>query len=537
MKLSQLCKLKEGSNTDSQGNGDKCTYNTIHDICISTEGIDKLLRNLHPDKAAGPDELKPLLYKELHAEIAPILQVIFSSSLRSGTVPEDWTKARVTPIYKKGDKSSAANYRPISLTCIACKIQEHIVTSHLVKHLNVNNILYDLQHGFREKRSCETQLVMLIEDLSRNLQSGKQTHVVLLDFSKAFDKVNHQKLLYKLHLYGVRGQTLSWIKAFLGNRSQTVVVEGEESPTAPVTSGVPQGSVLGPILFLVYINDLPEQVRSKVRLFADDTALYLTLNDINDSRTIQNDLDHLQIWEADWDMEFNPSKCQVIQVSRARHPIPARYSLHGHILEVVHHAKYLGVNIASDLKWNTHVDSVVSKANRSLGLIKRNIKTKHQTIRATTYKTIVRPQLEYAASAWDPHSKDLTTKLEMVQRRAARWTMNDFSPTSSVTSMLDSLGWETLEHRRSCARLALFHNIVYGHVAVPLPEYIVQPTRLTRTAHPLSFRQITTSKDFYKYSFFPLAIVQWNHLPQHVVELAKPCAFKAAVATLRHPRP
>ena len=147
---------------------------------------------------------------------------------------------------------------------------------------------------------------MLIEDLSRNLQSGKQTHVVLLDFSKAFDKDNHQKLLYKLHLYGVRGQTLSWIKSFLGNRQQTVVVEGEESPPAPATSGVPQGSVLGPILFMVYINDLPEQVRSKVRLFADGTALYLTLNDINDSRTIQNNLDHLQIWESDLDMEFNP---------------------------------------------------------------------------------------------------------------------------------------------------------------------------------------------------------------------------------------
>ena len=236
-------------------------------------------------------------------------------------------------------------------------------------------------------------------------------------------------------------------------------------------------------------------------------------------------------------MEFNPSKCQVIQVTRSRHPIPTQYHLHGHTLEVVDHAKYLGVNISSDLKWNTHVNYVVNKANRSLGLIKRNIKTKHQNIRSTCYKTLVRPQLEYAASAWDPHTKDLSTKLEMVQRRAARWAMNNFSPTESVTYMLDQLGWETLEHRGSCARLSLFHSIVYGHVAVPLPEYIVQPTRLTRNAHPLSFRQIPTSKDFYKYSFFPLAVVQWNLLPQHVVELVQPIAFKASVANIQHPRP
>ena len=131
----------------------------------------------------------------------------------------------------------------------------------------------------------------------------------------------------------------------------------------------------------------------------------------------------------------------------------------------------------------------------------------------------------------------MSTNLEMVQRRAARWAMNNFSPTASVTNMLDQLGWETLEHRRSCARLSLFHSIVYGHVAVPLPEYIVQPTRLTRTVHPLSFRQIPTSKDIYKYSFFPLAVVQWNLLPQHVVELRKPIAFKASVANIQHPRP
>ena len=201
-----------------------------------------------------------------------------NNNVTSGTLPEDWTKARVTPIYKKGDKSTAANYRPISLTCIVCKLMEHIITSHLVKHLNINNILYDLQHGFREKRSCETQLVMLIEDLASNLQAGRQTDLILLDFSKAFDKANHEKLLHKLHQYGVRGNNLNWIRGFLDGRTQTVVVDGDESTSVPVTSGVPQGSVLGPILFLAYINDLPDRVTSKVRLFADDTALYLSLN-------------------------------------------------------------------------------------------------------------------------------------------------------------------------------------------------------------------------------------------------------------------
>ena len=156
------------------------------------------------------------------------------------------------------------------------------MTSNLVKRLNTHSILVDMQHGFREKRSCDTQLVMLVEDLARSLQEGRQTDLVLLDFSKAFDKVNHEKLLYKLHQYGITGNVLQWERGFLCHRTQTVVVDGDESTEAPVTSGVPQGSVLGPILFLTYINDLPKHVTSKVRLFADDTALYLSLNKCSD---------------------------------------------------------------------------------------------------------------------------------------------------------------------------------------------------------------------------------------------------------------
>ena len=159
-----------------------------------------------------------------------------------------------------------------------------------------------LQHGFREKRSCETQLIMLIEDLARNTSVGKQTDIILLDFSKAFDKVNHSKLLCKLHQYGIRGRELAWIRAFLGSRSQQVVIDGEESESIPVTSGVPQGSVLGRILFLIYINDLPDEVCSRVRLFADDTALYLTMESEDDRSALQTDLDILSAWETRWDI-------------------------------------------------------------------------------------------------------------------------------------------------------------------------------------------------------------------------------------------
>ena len=188
---------------------------------------------------------------------------------------------------------------------------EHTVASNLTRHLNVNNILYELQHGFREKRSCETQLVQLIEDLGRQLITGQQVDLVLLDFSKAFDKVNHLKLLFKLSTHGVKGKTLKWISSFLGGRTQAVVLEGECSPEVSVTSGVPQGSVLGPLLVLLYINDLPENIQSQVRLFADDTAVYLTVINPNDSNILQSDLNKLQEQERTWDMEFNPSKCQV----------------------------------------------------------------------------------------------------------------------------------------------------------------------------------------------------------------------------------
>ena len=487
LKLGQLC-TKQIHNSFQENIPENITplCSTMPDIKIDLNGVIKLLSNLKPDKAAGPDSIKPVVLKRLKTEIAPVICLLFEKTLQTGQLPSDWKKAQVCPLFKKGDKTEPSNYRPISLTCILCKVMEHIIASNLSKHLNKHNILYELQHGFSEKRSCETQLIQLVEDLGRQLSLGKQTDLILLDFSKAFDKVNHLKLLYKLSCFGVKGNTLDWIQSFLIGRTQTVVLDGESSEEVKVTSGVPQGSVLGPLLFLLYINDLPENIQSQVRLFADDTAVYLTVTNMQDSQVLQSDLESLQHWERTWDMEFNPGKCQVIQITRSKSPVKSRYFMHNQELESVDAAKYLGVTISKDLSWNSHISNITSTAYKTLGFVKRNVVTKNKDIKTMAYNSLVRPQVEYASAVWSPYTKENINKIEKVQRRAARWVSNDYSSYSSVTDMLSNLGWRSLENRRTNTRLAMFYKIVYGLVAIPLPSYFEHPEVYTRHMHSLS---------------------------------------------------
>ena len=322
---------------------------------------------------------------------------------------------------------------------------------------------------------------------------------------------------------------LDWVRAFLGSRSKRVVIDCEESESIPVTSGVPQGSVLGPILFLIYINDLPNEVCSQVRLFADDTALYLTLESENDSSTLQNDLKILSAWETRWDMGVNPSKCQVVHVTGSKKPVKRDYILHRQALESVTSARYLGVDISSSLSWNPHVNRITGNANRTLGFVRRNIKTKMSKVRKTAYNTLVRPQLEYASAVWDPHTKVRTSQLEQVQRRAARWTASNYDWQASATQIVQDLEWCTLEQRRADACLCLFYKVIHGLVAVPLPDYIQYSNRISRYCHSMTFRQVSISRDYYKYSFFPLAIVQWNALLQPIACLQSLEALKTAV--------
>jgi hypothetical protein len=472
--------------------------------------------------------MKPIILKELAPEIAPTLTTIFNKSINSGEVPTDWRNAHVTPIYKKGSRYDASNYRPISLTCISCKLLEHIIVSSLMKHSTTHNILHPNQHGFRQQRSCETQLIEFTTDIANNLRDRKQTDVLVMDFSKAFDKVGHGKLLHKLSNYGVRGKTLAWIHAFLSGRTQEVVVEGKHSDRAPVTSGVPQGSVLGPCLFLHYINDLPEGIGSTVRLFADDTIIYRTIDTTDDAESLQTDLNLLGQWEQKWQMQFHPAKCQALTITNKskRNTIGHIYTLHDHPLQRVTEAKYLGITIKHDMNWNHHISNNTKKANQALGFLRRNLRINSIKAKQQAYFTYVRPIVEYASTVWDPYRAYQQHQVEMVQRRAARFVCNRYRRTSSVGNMLGGLHWQPLLERRQTARLVMFYKMQSGLVASH-PSHFLAPRPDTSAPRYL----VPHSRiDVHQYAFFFRTVRVWNRLPTTAVQAPTLEAFKAQVS-------
>ena len=247
-----------------------------------------------------------------------------------------------------------------------------------MSHFDDNNILSQYQHGFRSEHSCESQLISFTQEVYDNLENGNQTDIIVMDFSKAFDKVDHYKLIYKLSALVIHPLTTRWVKSFLQCRTQQVRIYGCTSDTLPVVSGVPQGSILGPCLFLAYINDLPDSVKSKVRLFADDTIMYLTVKSTTYANILQNDLHALEQWEQDWSMEFNSDKCEVLRITRKRNPVIFPYKLHKKELNVTNAAKYLGVIISKDLNWTPHINNITGKAKNTLRFVKRNIKTSNK---------------------------------------------------------------------------------------------------------------------------------------------------------------
>jgi hypothetical protein len=503
------------------------------DIQISLNGVAKLLRDLNPNKASGPDDISPKILKLAAEELAPALSIIFQKSLDTGEIPSSWLRANITPLFKKGDRTSASNYRPVSLTCICSKLLEHIIHSSVMAHFEKYCILTEKQHGFRSKHSCESQLILTTHDLATCLNKKSQIDLVIMDFAKAFDSVPHNRLLFKLKRYGIQTNTHTWISNFLKHREQRVVVGGEHSAWTEVVSGVPQGTVLGPLLFLTYINDLPDNLHSSVRLFADDCVLYHEIQNELDSNELQEDLNTLGKWEENWQLCFNPAKCFVMRLTHARSPKRFEYKLGENVLSETDCHPYLGVHITNKLTWNKHIQQTTSKANRTLGFIKRNLHSCPKQTKESAYKTLVRPLVEYTSAVWDPHTKDLTNQIEMIQRRAARFVCNDYTSRSPgcVTDMLNSLEWESLANRRKIRRLTIFQQARLGHLSLPTGNLLQPVQRQSRHLHKNAYNNISTNKDCMKFSFFPRTVLDWNSLPEPITNIQSIPQFKEAVSS------
>ena len=335
-----------------------------------------------------------------------------------------------------------------------------------------------------------------------------------MDFSKAFDKVSHKKLCYKLSLYGIRGPILGWIEDFLSNRTQKVLVNGEKSDPVNVLSGVPQGTVLAPLLFLCYVNYLPSLVKSKIRMYADDTLIYNTIHNINDCLQLQNDLTELEKWSRIWQMDFDPSKCEFLMITNKKLALQFNYCINNQLIKEVQHVKYLGVTIDSRLTWREYINVLSRKANSTLAFLRRNLRPCSSYTKAKSYLCYVRPIIEYSSTIWDPYIKEDIHKLEMVQRRAARFVYNNHHPTDSVTNMLQSLHWPTLEIRRKFLKLILMYKILKSHIHIPTHNF--QPVTTHTRGYQYHYLHLQCNCEAYRSSFFPSTIQLWNNLPVEI---------------------
>ena len=506
----------------------------ISEIKVDRQGIIKLLKNLNPRKACGPDSIPNMFLKNYAEELSLPLQNIFQSSLNSGDLPDDWKKANISCAFKKGDKHLPENYRPISLTSVCCKLLEHIVSHHIHDHFKRYNVLTDRNHGFRSGHSCETQLATTLHDLLRSYDKGNQVDICVLDFSKAFDTVPHHKLLHKLSHYGVKGNTLKWIKHFLTDRKMKVVLDGESSEEVAVESGVPQGTVLGPLLFLVHINDLPGIVSSEVRLFADDCLLYREIRKGEDHDILQEDLDRLEKWAKDWGMRFNTGKCNILSVKKKSN---YQYSLNSDTLKEVDNTPYLGVLISNDLKWKPQIFKQTNKANSILGFLKRNLRNCPSYCRKSAYISLVRSVVEYGAIVWDPYEQGDIDRLERVQNRGIRFISKDYTTRKpgTITALRKQLDLPTLEQRRRDLRHNLFRRVVEGSVpGLPLTNFLEPQKENKRQIKPKIFSDFVTTNiversasthnqcfqvpptrtNQYGNSFFIRTTIEWNNSGQ-----------------------
>ena len=494
------------------------TTNMMNDIHITEDQVRDILCQVNESKSPGPDGVHPKLLKSLCDNNAFIESVtkLFRACYETGKMPEIWKLADVVALHKKGDKLKSNNYRPISLTSVLCKCYEKILKAHVLKHFEKN--LCTEQHGFVGNRSCFSNLLECMHRAYDMLDQNDSLDILYLDFMKAFDSVPHKRLISKLKSYGITGRTLTVIEDFLTNRKYRVRIGTKYSRLFKVLSGVPQGSVLGPLLFIIYINDLPGGIQNFASLFADD--LKLLINSDNHSEA-QEDLDYLNEWQNKWLLKFNTvdNKCKVLHVGKSNPN--CKYYLNDSELPSTKTEKDLGVTINSTLTWSTNIDLAINKAMSMIGWVSRNIISRDRLVMLNIYKSIIRPQIEYCVQLWNPQPRhgnwNIILQIEDVQRRFTR--MIDGIGLNSYRERLEELSLTTLIERRARGDLIECFKIYKG-----IANYGNELLKISRSGYNLI---MTAKKGSRTTGFFPeRSINHWNKLPDHIKEAENVDSFK-----------
>ena len=399
----------------------------LSDIEFSKEDIEKAMDEVKENSACGEEDIPAIVLKRCKKNLSHPILLIWKDSLSTGFIRHAYKKQYITPVHKKDSRALPENYRPISLTSHLIKIFERVIRNVIVDHLEINHLLCKNQHGFRKGRSCLTQLLAHIDNILHNALEGSDTDVIYLDFQKAFDKVDHEILLQKLKNHGITGNLFNWLEEYLKNRPQIVVVEGQHSYEATVKSGVPQGTVLGPILFLIYINNLQECiVESTLSSFADDTRIKKKINSVSDVETLQADLQKAEKWSLINNMTLHDKKFELMTHSLNKSNLTKELpftneffqytTTNGVDIQPKTIVRDLGVNVSEDLSWSPHIHTITDGARKMSAWTLSVFSDRSELNMMTLYKMMIRPRVEYCSPLWHPHKISDIQTLENIQR-------------------------------------------------------------------------------------------------------------------------
>lgn len=490
---------------------------SLQEIEITEQDVYDITKSLKVSKASGPDNVTHSLLKEAAPVIAKPLSRLFTKSLQTGKFPKTWKEANVCPVYKKGDPHNCNNYRPISLLSCTGKLFERCVFKYLFNYLRDNNLLSVDQSGYIPGDSTVCQLTTLYNNICKALDDKNSVQFVFFDLSKAFDRVWHEGLLYRLELFGVRGKLLSWFQNYLSDRRQRVVLGGKFSKWQTIEAGVPQGSVLGPLLFLIYIDDLAKLITSSKKLFADDTCVYKILKSEQDFRVLCHDMDNIGGWETDSAQKFNSDKTKglLITLKQTEPYAEEQLTFKNQPVKTANHHKHLGVTFSTNATWYEHILTICRTASKRIDIL-RGLKYKlsRQALQ-TIYFSFVRPTFEYADVVWGhaPRHQLYYDLLEKLQLEAAR-IVTGTNRSISRTKLYEETGWEPLSTRREKHRLILFYkmvnNIAPQHLSNLLPEVNQSVYNLRNSG---SYTPPFCRTETYRQSFIPATTRDWNSLP------------------------